>query len=258
MNMQKRGQVTTFIVIGVIIVALVLMILYMRQTLFIPITPERLDLELDPIKKHVEECLVEVSDLPLERIGLQGGYLKTGEDTYRLYNDSRVSYLCFSKEGTLTCYNRLLTKENMQIQLKGEIEEQLKGCLNVKGFGRLRPYDVIVEKDPNVNVLIEDDSVLINADYPITLKSKKGESTSIDKFSVNVNVPLGRLYETAQTIIDVESQFGEFDILSYMYGLKGRIRIHLDKPYPDKVYVMKTEDKGYIFQFAVQGEEREF
>ncbi|MBI2667149.1 hypothetical protein HYX17_00075 [Candidatus Woesearchaeota archaeon] len=253
--MEKRGQVTTFVILGVIIVALILIFLYARQTILLPPTKENLDIEMDSIKKHINDCTISISENPIRVIGLQGGYLETPEDTYRLYNDSRISYLCYSIEDSPTCYNRLLLLNHMEEELQQELESGLKGCLDLKSFERFRNFNVITTKDPEVDINIQQTKILVNIDYPVTLKSKR-DALEIreDKFTSSLDYPLGELYDAAQEILSAESQIGDMDILSYMIFKKGKYKIYKEKPYPDKIYILKREDNPYIFQFAVQGQ----
>ena len=253
--MEKRGQVTTFVILGVIIVALVLIFLYARQTILLPPTREGLLTEMDSIKKHINDCTQSVSEDPIRAIGLQGGYLATPEDTYILYNDSKISYLCYSIENSPRCYNRLLLLGHIEDELNDAIEFGLNGCLDIKSFERFRNFNVVLTEEPDVNVDIRKDKILVNIDYPTILKSKRDAlEVRQDNFAVSLEYPLGELYDVAQEILEAETQIGDMDILSYMIFKRGKYKIYKQKPYPDKIYILKREDHPYIFQFAVQGQ----
>ena len=96
-------------------------------------------------------------------------------------------------------------------------------------------------------------SIVVTLKMPLTI-SKEDIVIKRDSFSETFDYPLGRLYEVSQTIVDYESQYGEFEQLSYMLAHKGEYVIDKKKPYPDKVYILKTKDSPYIFQFMIQGE----
>ena len=254
-NMQKRGQVTTFVILGIIIVALILIFLYARETIILPPTVDDLNLEMDSIRKHINDCTLNVADDPIRTMGLQGGYLATPEGTYRNYNDSKVSYLCYSIEDSPTCYNRLLLLNGMEEELKDSIEFGLKNCIDVSNFGRFRNFDVLTNKDPKVNIEILSNKVLVNIDYPVTLKSKRDSlQVNQDKFAVSLDYPLGELYDVAQELLNGETQLGDADILAYMVVNQGKYKLYKQKPYPDKVYIIRKEGNPFTFQFAVQGQ----
>ena len=132
--MKKRGQATTFVILGIFIVALVVLIVYLRNQYFFPATPENLKDKLVAIESHVKDCIKNIGDEPIRRIGLQGGYLSTPSGTYRLDKDITVSYLCYNIPNKVQCSNRMLTLENMESQLNNAIRDSLKTCVNVKRF----------------------------------------------------------------------------------------------------------------------------
>lgn len=252
---DKKGQVTLFVILGIAIVALTILVLYLKTNLFLfnP-TVEDLNDQMDSIQEHVTECLFNIGDEPIRRIGLQGGYLSTPDGTYRMHNDASISYLCFNIQGKPQCMNRMLLKSNMEKQLEENIDFMLKSCLDVKGFKRFGSFDIMAS-DWESDVDIRNNDVVVKLDYPITLKSKKSNTqVSVNEFYRKFNYPLGYLYDTSQRIIETETIYGEFDQLIYMLHEKGKIRIEKKRPYPDKIYIMNMRDSDYIFQFAIQGE----
>lgn len=252
--MEKRGQVTLFIIIAIIIIAVILIFIYSRQTVFLPTTQENLNAELNKFEKNMVECLDESSKDSLELIGRQGGYIIVPEGTYRLYNDTRISYLCYNIVNDDRCSNRMLLRETMQEQLSAAIQADINDCLEVQGSA-LKPYDVITSKSPEVSTKIDTENVIVTLDYPITLRSKRDNNqVTKQSFESIINNPLGKLYDISQEAVNSEAEFGGFDVLSYMLKEKGNVKIYPRKPYPDKIYIIKDEDTGYIFQFAIQGE----
>ena len=249
--MQKRGQATTFIILGIVILIVVLLLLYLRgQISFGPVTPDTLNDRMDAIANHISDCVNEVGEDPIRRIGLQGGYLSLSEDTFKLNEGVGVSYLCYNRENDPKCYNRMLTKSAMEEELSEAIQQQLATCLNINKFKR--GFDILIGQNKVVTA-IGPDATLVTVNLPLTLK--KGdvvikEDTFIEAFPY----PLGRLYKVSQDIVDVETEAGEFDQLSYMLAHKGQFVIEKKKPYPDKLYILQTKDSDYIFQFFIQGE----
>jgi hypothetical protein len=259
---SKRGQVTLFVAVGIVIVLLIGITLYSTTNLFL-INPTKEDLneELDAIRTHVQDCILESVDGPLGRpiikAGLQGGYLAPSSGTYRLYNDNLVSYLCYNMEDTEQCMSRMLLRSNIEDDITAEVTENIAQCMDVQGFRRFGGFDIITGAW-NVKTDIGKDRVNIMLDYPITLKSKRSDAeVSQDEFSRTFNYPLGDLYDVANTILDFETEFGEFDQFAYMLSKKGLYKIEKKKPYPDKLYVISRRDApSFVFQFFVQGEQR--
>ncbi len=249
--MRKRAQTTPFIIVGIVILAVVILLFYLRGQFFLgPVTTSSLQDRFVPIENHIKECLQDISDEPIKRIGLQGGYLSLGSGTFGSYQGDSISYLCFSQGGKATCSNRMLTSVSMEQQLSAAISDGLATCLNLGRFRR--GFDMTIGRQ-QVTTAIGPSAVIVTLSLPLTIR-KDDIVISHDTFSQTFPYPLGRLYEVSQDIIDYESQFGEFEQLSYMLAHKGEYVIDKKKPYPDKTYILKTKDSSYIFQFMIQGE----
>ena len=253
--MMKKSQATLFIILGIVIIVLVALFMYARKTILMPLTPENLQSEMDRLEEKILDCVGEVGDKYIVKIGLQGGYLSTPKGTYRLWNDTTVSYLCWNQLGKPTCTNRLLTIEDMEKRLNEAIKNGLRECLNVHKFlPRWKRYNVEIGKKYDVETDIKREKVFVTLKYPIKLKGKEAE-VSKEEFIKVFDYPLGRLYDVSQDILSFETQFGEFDQLMYMLQKRGEVMIYKLRPYPDKIYIIKEKDKPYLFQFAIQGEE---
>jgi len=255
-GMNKRGQVTAFVVLGVIVVALVLLLLYTKTSMFV-FTPSTEDLNqvMSEIRKEIISCIGEVGDEPIRRIALQGGYLSTPEETYRLYDDTTISYLCYNMENDPKCRNRMLRKPDMESQLDEAIDFGLSTCIDIQKYKKLGSFEITTPSDWEIETTINPESTIVTITYPLTISSEKSEQKlSAETFSKVFNYPLGELYKVSQDIIEMETTYGEFDQLPYMLGYHGMYRIEKLRPYPDKIYKLYKEDSNYIFQFAVQGE----
>lgn len=251
MHLNKRGQATPFVVAGIVIFAIVVLLFYLRGSLFLgTVTAETLQDKLANIEDHVKTCVHQVGDDPIKKIGLQGGHLALAEDTFRLFNDIGVSYLCYNRNNDPRCYNRMLTVDAMEQELSQAIQQGLKTCLNVKKF--TRGLDAQIGSF-TVATNIGQDTVVVQVQMPVVLR--KGELRAAqDTFAASFSYPLGRLYGVSQDIVTIETTAGEFEQLSYMLSHQGQYIIEKKKPYPDKLYILTTKDSPYIFQFFVQGE----
>ena len=260
---QKRGQVTAFVILGIIIVAAVVLIGFLRAKVYLgPVTVEGLSNEAEPIKKHVEKCMSDISDELIKKIALQGGYLEPGEGTYRLHNSIKISYLCFAGENT--CNNRGLTKDGIEKQLEDGIKENLADCLNLEAYQKLN-YELVYNdiNTADVQVDVGEDNTAVSMDYLIKLV--KGDTeVEIRDFTARLSYPLGRLFNIAREIINTEASAGEFEQLTYMlyYGQVFNKLLFIEKheyPYPDRRYELRIDknDNPFVFEFYIQGKERE-
>ncbi len=253
--MQKRGQLTLFIILGLVIVILAALYFFVAKPYVLPVSQEDLNKDMENIENDIKDCLAKVSEEPFKRIGLQGGFLTTPSGSYRLYDDSRISYLCYNIPGQATCSNRMLLMKSMEKELSEALTNELPTCLNIHKFSQFKPYQVSTPKKPQIDVSIRRFDAVVTLDYPVRLTSKRSPvSVEKSKFETVLTIPLGRLYEVSQEIVNQEAEFGTFETLYYMLSKKGEIKIYLKKPYPDKIYQLKHQNSDYIFQFAIEGE----
>lgn len=259
---MKKGQVTIFIILGIIILAAVVLVMFLKsQFYFGPATQERLQQEFPSIKIHVEKCIKDISEPILRKIGLQGGVLNPPEDTFRYYLGTKISYLCYNIPKDKRCSNRMLLKTQIEKDLTDEIKPKLTSCIDIDSFKKLN-YEITTGAF-QLDTSVGQDSVSFLLDFPITIKKDDAEVKE-STFSAKIDYPLGRLYNSAQDIITAEAIVGDFDTTPYSF-LKTKNTnlpyvVQKLQPYPDKLYVLKIQDvpndkEPYIFQFLVQGEE---
>ena len=73
MKMKKRGQVTLFVIIGLVILFSTLIILYIRSIDHNQTPPVVVK---DNINNFVEQCLFQITEDALIKLGQQGGYIE--------------------------------------------------------------------------------------------------------------------------------------------------------------------------------------
>ncbi len=262
--MNKRGQATIIIFLALILVIIIGLIFFIKSKVYVGGTDiENLQRELDPIIRHIEKCLYESTQETAVLLGEQGGYLEPKENTYKLYNDKKISYLCYNKPGTPQCSNRYLRLSDVKEQLKQAITQKINKCVQIDSFEKAG-YTITASTNKNINLNIGSDSIITTLNYPIKIKKGTAE-TQIEVFSKAVPLPLGRLFSAATDIINAESIIGKFDPLIYSL-IKSKFTnkqyvIQLLKPHPDKLYILKikntpTEKETFTFQFFIEGESK--
>lgn len=262
--MGKRGQVTVFVIVGIVIVALILLFLFLRTRVQIgPITIDNLEDQLEPIREHIEECMLERAELDIIRMGEQGGFLTTPIGTFREYQGKQVSYLCYNIKDQPFCRSRVLTLKMMEEELTESIKQIAITCLRVEQF---RKSGITLDKgELDINVDIGEDTVVVEATLPVKL-IKDDLQAEMTTYSVSLDYPLGRLYEAMRDIVNSEAVVGNFDAVPYVLQ---KTQLHNKPyiiscphgPYPDKHCMLKikdvpSEESEYIFQFFIQGEAR--
>ncbi|MGM5482447.1 MAG: hypothetical protein ACQESF_03215 [Nanobdellota archaeon] len=249
---MNKSQVTVFIVLGMLILAVALLLFYVNSLAHEPVDVEVKDKyvlksTLQPVRVYVESCLEKVSKPVIEKIAKNGGYLEPSNFMY--YDKDKISYLCVQKDND-KCVNSLLLRKDMEEQISEVVRQNAEKCINLEVFKK--QGFKIDEDELSVDARIGLDKIEIKADYPLTF-SKKNSSMTIDKFSLKINRPLGRLYLLATHIINSQIRQGYFDQLNFMVQNGDSVIVQEHNPYPDTVFSLKKDD--YIFNFALEGQD---
>ena len=251
-NMQKRGQVTLFVIIGIVLIILIGLGYYVYDLRGIGIPVETfLASNMQPVKENAMKCMDDVGGDLLNDFISQGGVLSP--DNYLLYKGDVVPYLCSDLPGK-ECLNHLRTKEQMEDELENAITLGMNDCIDKDILENIfAGYEYNIG-DISTDVQIMDAGVLLEVDYPVEL-TKKGYTEKLDTLNENIEVPLGGMYDVVYDILQQRTVGGDFETVPYMLENRGEFEITVDKPYPDEVYIINAKNSDYKFQFAIEGVE---
>ncbi len=190
--MYKRGQVTIFIIVAILIVAGVVLFFSLRGG----VVEKEYSPEVSVIRNYVQECFEDVSDVYVYRVSENGGYYPPSEFSTPLL---QVPYYIYEGE------NKMPTKQEIGDEIAKNVVAQTEFCVNE--FSSFTEYD-IVEKQPSVNVEILDEEVKIDLEYPLTIE--KGDLVSQTKdFEYNIPIRLGLVYDSVSQFVAQEIQSGD-------------------------------------------------
>lgn len=197
--MHKRGQVTIFLIVGILLLAIFAGILYLTST----IQKERLELEEEspltlklkqPLTSFVESCLRQTAVPGIYLLGLQGGIIYPDDPTTILLTENAlINY------GYLKGVDQL-SVEAMEQQLNRYVEENLFLCLD--DFLRFAEEGIfITEKKPvKSDVKIRPDETVLQIKYQLEVRLGD-DSFRMDSFSTNVPLRVGSTLREAKAII---------------------------------------------------------
>lgn len=202
----RKGQVTLFIIIGIVLVTGILIIDFLRKpSLPSAITPERVTVETC-IKNSVENALKIM--LP------QGGYINP--ELYYMFKNQKIAFLCYHQGFYKPCINQEpLYIEHLEQEIKDYIEPRVKNCFEaMEQDYRDRGYGVeTIPLKLGINIELNKVRVLINK----TITISKGEETqTFSNFDLSIPSKLYNLAHVAIEIVDQEARFCSFEYLGYM------------------------------------------
>ncbi|MAG08560.1 hypothetical protein CMO89_03740 [Candidatus Woesearchaeota archaeon] len=211
--MKKRGQVSVFMILGLLILLGVGIGIYFRQASIEE--REFVRPELVPVKDFVESYVYMLGEEGIRRIGSTGGFIEIPAEIDR----NPFSHLAIIPGGGLKLpywYYQgrntappLYAKDgigSVQEQLSSYIKNNLKAYL--AGFKAFEKEFLIKElKDITVDVVIGEKDVRINIFYPLEITDKaKNEVSLVSRFNVNLPVRLKEVYELASRIMETENR----------------------------------------------------
>ncbi len=249
--MKKRGQVTIFIIIGLLIVLSGLLTFYARQTYLEKVVEPQIYKgqsamqRLDSLNSYVKSCIDYVTPEAIKEFASNRLYLLADKENRIYYNGYELPVLC-----TLTrdkgCIQHPIYKEDLELELKDLITQNLVSCIDLNKFEK-QGYEL--EYDPlkiNTRVTIAKEDVSVFIEYPITLKSEE-QTLAVSQFSKKVELPLGRMHNLAT---ELTNAIAREELIIKQYWID-EIVIEQHKPYPDTVYILKKDNLQ--LRFAIKG-----
>ncbi|MBW6442433.1 hypothetical protein K0A97_01460 [Patescibacteria group bacterium] len=239
---NKRGQVTIFIIIAILLILAVLLLYFLG---FGPeiIAPSD---ETNP-QMFIKNCLEDKLTDTIRAVSLRGG--SVNPERYFNYNDIPIGYLCYTNEYEQRCVEQIpLLRAHIQEEIENEIQEDVIVCFNsLKESYESRNYEVQLNSGRTV-VEILPNRIITRLNYVLTLK--KGQTDRYDSFTIPLSNNLYELIVISQDIIEEEILDGNSNVISLMFLNQG---FEIEKNLRDdgtKIYIISEMDTENKFQFA--------
>lgn len=246
---MKRGQVTIFVILGLVIIVAVGFVVVYKDTLFSSPSSlkEKETISLtqsqQEIKSMVESCLKSTGNKAIILAGYQGFYITPPKQSvdYMIY---KVPYLYDNG------INRVPSPSVIEKQLSDYVNNNVKDCYYIS--------DDVEYGEAETTTEIQNDRVFFYLKLPV--KITKGESVSeLDSFNAEVPVRLGELYAITKTF--VENSDKEKLCLSCLLDISLQNNLYTEVVEIDDDVVIifndqksKIDETNYVLQFGVNYE----
>lgn len=248
--MLKRGQITFFLVLGIIILLVSAgLFLVFSNIKKAPLEIEEKEAQKIPgvretLRTYVENCIEETVNPSIYLLAIQGGIIYPNEDSLILLTDyGMVNYAWINGlDG--------LSKEKMEEDLAAYLEEYVPSCLGT--FETFTKQNILVEpgySKVKAEITIKDKNLEVIVQLPITVILPNGDEMTLDRFSAPVQSSLGKILTSIERL-----QFpnvGPSDLIDLPYQ-------STIFPYDEAVmiYSLSEEDKEapLSFMFAVRND----
>lgn len=239
--MEKKGQVTVFIIVAIIIVVGLLVYFSVRGGLInnVNVSPE-----IRPIYSFVESCLFEVSEDSIYHIGENGGYYIIPTRS----NGLGAPYYFDRGEDLMP------SKEIVQEELGKYVNEMMFFCL--ENFARFSDFE-ISKGEINTEARIIEDKVLFNMNYPISIT--KGENNFVlENFDVEIPSRLNVVYDVIKMIVE-EQMLDEKNICINCIGdfaFENKVFVSMNDYNEDEIVFsvidneIEIKEEEYVYYFA--------
>ena len=205
---DKRGQVTVFIIIAIVVVALVFGYFFLRGAVSVRGIPG----SIQPAYSSFLNCLEEDTNVGISVLESQGGYIELPEfepgSEYMPFSSqlnfagSPVPYWYYVSGNNIQ-KEQVPTKGEMEKQLGGFIEQRIKDC-NLRSY-----YDegflISMPDKPKADVNIKDGEVEVNLYLALTIE-KENDTALIRNHKISQQSKLGKLYDSAKTVYEDEQK----------------------------------------------------
>ncbi|MFH1711387.1 MAG: hypothetical protein ABH840_03685 [Nanoarchaeota archaeon] len=238
---SKKGQLTIFIIIAVIVVAAVLFIVFYPQIKIIvsPVTPSG----------YVEDCISKELDNAVTIVSENGGSINP--ENVINYEGKEIEYLCYTAEYYKTCVmQQPLLKEHVEDEISSYIKPIAERCVNelVSDY-QDRGYNVDLRKG-NVSVEIMPHNILVNVNSVLTLE--KDSTQYFSGFKVAKTSEMYDLLMISQSILNWEARYGDSAPETFMLYYPNLRIEKLKQGDGSKIYIINERETKDSFIFATR------
>jgi len=198
--MLKRGQITIFLVIGIVILLLAALFFYIfGQIKEAPLEVEAKEAQKIPgvrgtLQSYVENCIQETLDPAIYLLAIQGGVIYPEDDGKILLTDyGIVNYAWLNGVNGLS-------REKMETDLAAYVEQYLDFCLDFETFTK---QNILVKPDYELitsDVTIKDASVQAEVQLPTKIILPNNDSLEVETFTAEIQSSLGKTIKTVEEL----------------------------------------------------------
>ncbi len=194
---SKRAQITAFVIIAIVIIAVISIVIYFNKTqsktkLESVFSKLEIKTEASKVQYSILECLEETSKDSLAVIGIQGGYYNKPEKSFDL-GWAFIPYYYY--EGVFS----MPTIEKIEQELSSYINDNIKTCIENLQYDE---FNIIYSISETKSLIGEKD---VSFETDLTMNFKKSDLSSefeLNKYPVKFESALSDILEVASYITE--------------------------------------------------------
>lgn len=193
---QKKGQITLFIILGIVLVVTFILVFYLFQN-----NADKGDTEIQqiqsfessisPINDYVESCIESVAKDATVWIGNHGGYFEI--PAYDDDNYEGIAYYFYINR------NSMPSKELVEKEFSKYMDWQLFFC--IRNFVDFEKMGFEIEQgEINTTTIIRANTILFNVNFPIKISREQNTKQLVSFQGSMDNVRLSTIYDVSKLI----------------------------------------------------------
>ena len=228
----NRGQITIFIILGIVIVIGIVVYFFMIQNNISAVV----DPAVEPLYDHIQDCLKETTVRAINHVSIVGGFSQPSlESGIAIYYDRGKNYFP--------------QKESLEEDINEVIDGTLDFCMDFSQFS-----DYVVEKGRiTVDSEIVMDSVIVDINYPLVI-TQGTSHYQFEHFQATIPSRMDLFYNVIAEINQEQTLHPESLCLSCVYDLALEHDLTSDiTRFEDGTVVIGLTDKknsGHVYNFA--------
>jgi hypothetical protein len=213
---SKTGQVTVFIILGILILlAFILVILLQQEVITIPNWDSIVLGKQGVVENYITDCITSIGEDALEKAGLQGGYIEVPErytsDISWNIQISPFLYVPLWANGPVIDQPSL---DEIKIEVDEYIEENVRSCL-FDGGAFETTYDIIEISEIESDVEFVNSKTVFNVKWDLLVHDKAGEVVGeLIEHKAESPIRFKALYEMASAVLDTEMNYLKLEDLT--------------------------------------------
>ena len=249
---NKKGQITIFIIVGIVLISAIALFFVFNKQVGIGTTEKT---EENP-ELFLESCIEDKVKEAIEFISLRGGYVNNELNINFKFEDEiayNISYLCYNQNNYLPCISQKPTFMNdLREEIKKYISSDVENCFSkITSSYSKEGYTVNTDyRDFEIQIIPK--RVIIQTDSEISL-TRSGETTKQEDIKIEI---ANRLYEISFIVQELVNQEARF-----CYAEHAGISLIYPKFIIDKfrtgdstvIYTIDHKDSKEKFRFAIRG-----
>ncbi len=240
---MRKGQMTIWVILSAVLAGAILLF-------FIIEGPELRVGEEFGIEQYMHKCVGQAIEEALYVMLPQGGFLEP--ENYKIYNDTKIEYLCEAKGYYKPCVNRHpVLLNDMTAELKSYSEPRVVQCFEELEKEAEKRGIGLDMGEMNLDIGLGPRRVAVFIERDITIRERESERT-INEIKTDVLSPAYDLAQIAMKIANNEAKYCYFEYVGYMMIDRSVDISKFTMSDSTKIYTLKDKQSGQIMSIATK------